>query len=92
MLFVTSLFSFERIISNPLKGNKYDFPQLEEQHDNNCEAIVVGTKPKVSLALTQRVNAVGADGDEGPPVPIPNTEVKLVCVDNTWWATAREDR
>ena len=35
---------------------------------------------------------VGADGDEGPPVPIPNTEVKLVCVDNTRWATAREDR
>ena len=43
-------------------------------------------------ALTLRVNAVGADGDEGPPVPFPNTEVKLVCVDNTWWATAREDR
>ena len=35
---------------------------------------------------------VGADGDEGPPVPIPNTVVKLVCVDNTRWATAREDR
>ena len=46
----------------------------------------------ILLALTLRVNAVGADGDEGPPVPIPNTEVKLVCVDNTWWATAREDR
>ena len=35
---------------------------------------------------------VGADCGEGPPVPIPNTEVKLTCVDNTWWATAREDR
>ena len=43
-------------------------------------------------ASTQSVDAVGADGDEGPPVPFPNTEVKLVCVDNTWWATAREDR
>ena len=35
---------------------------------------------------------VRIDCDEGPPVPIPNTEVKLICADNTWWATAREDR
>ena len=36
--------------------------------------------------------SVGVDGGEGPPVPIPNTVVKLVCVENTWWVTAREDR
>ena len=35
---------------------------------------------------------VGADGGEGPPVPIPNTEVKLVCVENTWLETAWENR
>ena len=35
---------------------------------------------------------VGIDCDEGPPVPIPNTEVKLICADNTWRVTAREDR
>ena len=35
---------------------------------------------------------VGVDCDEGPPVPIPNTEVKLICADNTWLVTAREDR
>ena len=29
---------------------------------------------------------------EGPPVPIPNTEVKLCRADNTWLATAREDK
>ena len=29
---------------------------------------------------------------QGPPVPIPNTEVKLYRADNTWLATAREDR
>ena len=28
---------------------------------------------------------------EGPPVPIPNTEVKLCSGDNTWLETARED-
>ena len=35
---------------------------------------------------------VRVDCDEGPPVPIPNTEVKLICADNTLRATAREDR
>ena len=34
----------------------------------------------------------GADGDEATPVPIPNTEVKLISVENTWRATAWEDR
>ena len=27
---------------------------------------------------------VGVDCGEGPPVPIPNTEVKLACAENTW--------
>ena len=35
---------------------------------------------------------VGGTGDEDPPVPIPNTEVKLIYADNTWWETAWEDR
>ena len=35
---------------------------------------------------------VGADCGEGPPVPIPNTEVKLTCAEDTWRAAARENR
>ena len=35
---------------------------------------------------------VGVNNDEDPPVPIPNTEVKLIRVDNTWREAAREDR
>ena len=35
---------------------------------------------------------IGVNGDEVPPVPIPNTEVKLISVENTWLATAWEDR
>ena len=35
---------------------------------------------------------VGVDGGEGTPVPIPNTEVKLIYADNTWLEAAREDR
>ena len=35
---------------------------------------------------------VGVDDAEGPPVPIPNTEVKLSGAENTWLETARKDR
>ena len=35
---------------------------------------------------------VGVDYGEGPPVPIPNTEVKLTCAEDTWLETARENR
>ena len=38
------------------------------------------------------VNEVGIHSDEGPPVPIPNTEVKLINAENTLRVTAREDR
>ena len=34
----------------------------------------------------------GGNGEEVPPVPIPNTEVKLFSAENTWLDTAREDR
>ena len=34
---------------------------------------------------------VGVFNGEGPPVPIPNTEVKLISGDDTWLATAREN-
>ena len=35
---------------------------------------------------------VGVFNGEGPPVPIPNTEVKLTSADNTWLETDWEDR
>ena len=38
------------------------------------------------------INIVSVFNSEGPPVPIPNTEVKLVCAENTWLETARENR
>ena len=34
----------------------------------------------------------GDIGEEVPPVPIPNTEVKLFSAESTWLVTAREDR
>ena len=35
---------------------------------------------------------IGDKGEEGPPVPIPNTEVKLACAEDTWRDAARENR
>mgnify|MGYP006958189927 CR=1 FL=1 len=35
---------------------------------------------------------VGAYDDEGPPVPIPNTVVKLIRAENTWREAAWEDK
>ena len=35
---------------------------------------------------------VGADWCEGPPVPIPNTEVKPFSADGTWLETIWESR
>ena len=39
-----------------------------------------------------RCTIVGVFNAEGPPVPIPNTEVKLCCAENTWLATVRKNR
>ena len=52
-------------------------------------------KRKHSLCSILRLHLrklTGADGDEATPVPIPNTEVKLISVENTWLETAWEDR
>ncbi len=35
---------------------------------------------------------VGVDCDEVPPVPIPNTVVKLIRAEDTWRATAWKNR
>ena len=40
---------------------------------------------------TQFLKEVGVYDGEAPPVPIPNTVVKLVCAYNTWLDTARDD-
>ena len=35
------------------------------------------------------ISIVSVFSGEGPPVPIPNTEVKLTCADDTWLETTR---
>ena len=46
----------------------------------------------VLYTSSRETETVGVDYDEGPPVPIPNTEVKLVRAEDTWLETARENR
>ena len=48
--------------------------------------------PVVQISETDVESEVGFLNAEGPPVPIPNTEVKLCSADNTSLATVREDR
>ena len=60
-------------------------------------AVNIGSNPVWVTIFLKRdekklVSIVGVDWYEGPPVPIPNTEVKLIFADNTWLVTAREDR
>ena len=45
---------------------------------------------KSSIGRQKRI--IGVDDAEGPPVPIPNTEVKLSGAEDTWLVTARENR
>ena len=44
------------------------------------------------VRVPEGVPKVGVINGEGPPVPIPNTEVKLTRADNTWLEAARKDR
>ena len=48
-------------------------------------------KRKRSEAKKAKLKA-SADSAQDPPVPMPNTEVKLSSAENTWVATPREDR
>ena len=52
------------------------------------EAVWYANKVSKRKSVSQIVRV---NGDEGTPVPIPNTVVKLIYGDNTWLATARED-
>ena len=46
----------------------------------------------IQFVAARAVTIVGVYQGEGPPVPIPNTEVKLASAENTCLATDREDR
>ena len=55
--------------------------------------VLLKTLDKVEQkCYTEPVILVGDDDGEVPPVPIPNTEVKLTCAEDSSLETARENR
>ena len=55
--------------------------------------VLLETLDKVEQkCYTEPVILVGDDDGEVPPVPIPNTEVKLTCAEDSWLETACENR
>ena len=45
-----------------------------------------------TVAVKCNAWTAGVDDGEAPPVPIPNTEVKLTCAEDSWLDTACENR
>ena len=54
--------------------------------------IVLSLHLLFSFQGTGEQERAGVNGNEEPPVPIPNTEVKLIRVDNTWMEASWEDK
>ena len=62
---------------------------VQARHCSGADEVLADARARGSEADSDEV---GADCGEGPPVPIPNTAVKLTRAENTWLATARKDR
>ena len=50
------------------------------------------SKVNMSDVMKKFFKTAGVDDGEVPPVPIPNTEVKLTCAEDSWLDTACENR
>ena len=57
-----------------------------------CSCECANTKKIYTVASNLIYTISGDNGVEVPPVPIPNTEVKLNSAESTWLDTAWEDR
>ena len=69
-------------------------PKTPASHAGNTSSnlVRVTSDLRVRKRYCDKQYRVGAYDDEGPPVPIPNTVVKLIRAENTWREAAREDR
>ena len=57
--------------------------------ENACGILCLALERGVTK---QSFSLVGVYYDEGPPVPIPNTVVKLIRAEDTWLEAAWENR
>ena len=76
------------------RGPLVKWPKTPASHAGNMGSNPVRVTIFNLICVKQHLlfNIVGVDCGEGPPVPIPNTEVKLTCAENTWREAAREDK
>ena len=65
---------------------------LEYLHTKRLQLVRVKFLENGFYLLCNILTIVGVDCGEGPPVPIPNTEVKLACAENTRREAARKDK
>ena len=54
--------------------------------------LLVNSMANTLFILQAAITVSGGHGEEETPVPIPNTEVKLLSADGTAWVTAWESR
>ena len=54
------------------------------------EKALTNIRKNVNIVIVCKL--CGYYSKEDTPVPIPNTEVKLLSADGTWWATAWESK
>ena len=77
-------------------GPLVKWPKTPASHAGNTSSNLVRVTIDLNESKKEKsgweVQIVGVFSDEGPPVPIPNTEVKLISADNTWLEAAREDK
>ena len=64
-------------------------PGFESLKVHHLSVVGESTEQKKQKKIKRQRLIVSVINDEGPPVPIPNTVVKLICADNTWLETAR---
>ena len=82
-----SLFSFQGVISTDAKPDKKG---LHRKGRGNGKERMSGARRTKGKEVFSDI--VGVFNGEGPPVPIPNTEVKLIGAENTRLATGWKNR
>ena len=86
-------------VQSKIRGPLVKWPKTPASHAGNSGSnplrVTIFKNNGTLNMYAKRENAkhkVGINDHEGPPVPIPNTEVKLMSVESTWVATPWEDR
>ena len=80
------------------ESNIYIAEMKKSSSEKSCIKGLTNGQNGIIINKSSEVHSVdllsfsGDNGEKVPPVPIPNTEVKLLSAESTWLATAREDR